>query len=118
LAPNVKNLKRNIANLYSINLFQASDARFSGPKSDFVQSLQQLKKTGLVDSETNNVICVVTYTLNLAHPRAKFVEKMEKKKEVLTKVLHEHLGTDVPVVFVENEIEDLQKCDDWTLLPG
>jgi hypothetical protein len=68
--------------------------------------------------QTNNVICVVTYALSLANPKYKFVEKMEKKKEVLTKVLLDHLGTDVPVVFIENEIDDLDQCEEWTLLPG
>jgi hypothetical protein len=77
-----------------------------------------LKETGLVDLRNNNVICVVTHSLSLSTDQYEFIEKMEKKKAALTKVLLEHLETNVPVAFIENNIKNLEKCDDWTLLPG
>jgi hypothetical protein len=61
---------------------------------------------------------VVTHAVNVSTDRSEFIEKMEKKKAALAKVLLEHLETNVPVVFVENDIKHLKKCDDWTLLPG
>jgi hypothetical protein len=61
---------------------------------------------------------VVTHALNVSTDQSEFINKIEKKKEALTKVLLEHLGTNVPVVFIENDIKNLKKCDDWTLLPG
>jgi hypothetical protein len=72
----------------------------------------------LVDFKINNVICVVTHALYLSTDQTEFKAKMEKKKAALTKVLLEHLGTNVPVVFIENHHKKLQKLDDWTLLPG
>jgi hypothetical protein len=61
---------------------------------------------------------VVTYSLSLSTNKSEFIEKMEKKKAALTKVLLEHLETNVPVVFIENHIKNLEKFDEWTLLPG
>ena len=43
---------------------------------------------------------------------------MKKKKEGLSKVLLQHLGTDVPVEFIENEYKDLEQCGAWPLLQG
>ncbi len=43
---------------------------------------------------------------------------MEKKKAALTRVLLEHLEANIPVVFIDNNMKNLEKCDDWTLLPG
>jgi hypothetical protein len=54
----------------------------------------------------------------LSTDKSEFIEKMEKKKEVLTRLLLKHLETNVPVVFIENERKNLEHCDEWTLLPG
>jgi hypothetical protein len=61
---------------------------------------------------------VVTYSLSFSTNKSEFIEKMEKKKAALTKVLLEHLETNVPVVFIENHNKNLTKFDEWTLLPG
>jgi hypothetical protein len=61
---------------------------------------------------------VVTGAINFSSDKSEFIEKMEKKKAALTRVLFEHLKTNIPVVFIENDMKKLEKCDDWTLLPG
>ena len=72
----------------------------------------------MVDSKTNNVICVVTHAGSLSQNKTDFNNKMKKKKEGLSKVLLQHLRTDVPVEFIENEYKDLEQCGAWTLLLG
>ena len=72
----------------------------------------------MVDSKTNNVICVVTHAESLSWKKTEFIEKMKKKKEALSNVLLEHLGTNIPVAFIENDHQNLEQCGAWTLLPG
>ncbi len=61
---------------------------------------------------------MVTYARSLSPDKQEFIEEMETKKITLTEALNKHLGTNVPVAFVENHNKKLQKLDDWTLLPG
>jgi hypothetical protein len=61
---------------------------------------------------------VVTSATNFSTDKSEFIEKMEKKKAALTRVLLEHLEANIPVVFIDNNMKNLEKCDDWTLLPG
>ncbi len=68
--------------------------------------------------KNNNVICVVTNALNFSTTKAKFTIKMEAMKTELSEVLFEHLGTNAPIAFIENDTEELENCGDWTLLPG
>ena len=75
-------------------------------------------ETGLVDSKTNNVICIVTCALHLSNEKDEFIKKIKTKKEGLSKVLLKHLGTNVPVAFIENHDKNLEQMNDWTLLPG
>ncbi len=90
---------------------QATDMRFGGDNSLFVRSLKAVKRTGMVDTQRANVVAVITWASALSERKRK--AKEAKVKEILLRTLN----VDAPVVYVENDLEDLEVEGDFTRLP-
>ncbi len=99
----------------------ATDKRVKGANSNFSQCLRGIKLLEVVDTNHPNLVVVLTSCCSIGHKNIKkWEENMHEKKKLISTVVYEVLGILVPVVLIENNIDehDLRKDGDFTLLPN
>ena len=97
-------------------VISVNDNRMGDLNSQFAKMLRMLSKLKIIDKVRPNVVIVVTHTTSL-RPASKFSEKKKRKFELVNNLARLYFGVSFPIVFIENEHEDLQIFGDWTLLP-
>ena len=123
-------LKQDACNLNSIKTFfngiipnlvlvlvKSTDNRIAGKNKCLAKSMKFLKASGLVDTEHQNVVAVVTWSTSLGEREVKYTKNIKDKKKIVNQAIFEVLGMDVPVVAIENEFKYLKKDGEFTVLP-
>ena len=111
-----KHMKGSMPNLVLI-LIQATDTRIQGENSNLAKSLRCLKSLKLIDTKFPNVVAVLTWSTALGEKKTKYTKNISRKKEIVKDTIFEFLNVQVPVVALENDLEDLDKDGDFTVLP-
>ena len=111
-------LKGFFPNLVFI-LISAADARLEGPCSDLTRSLKSLSQLNLVDRQHPNVIGIITRADFLGKRMPRWKTNFDQTCEIFRNAVFEYLEvppTFVPIVPIDNDLEDREREDDWTLL--
>ena len=98
-------------------LIQATDTRIQGPNSNLAKSLRCLRELKLIDTKRPNVVAIITWTCSLGESKAKFSKNIDKKVQVVRQTVFQFLEVNAPVVALENDLEDLERDGDYTVLP-
>ena len=94
-----------------------NDKRMGDLNSQFAKMLRMLSKLSVIDKVRPNVVIVLTHAMSI-RPLTRFSEYMKKKFELVDNLARLYFGVSFPIVFIDNEREDLEICGDWTLLPN
>ena len=97
-------------------IVNADDKRLGDLNSQFAKMLRMLSKFKIVDKVRPNVVIVLTHAMSI-RPHSKYLEKINKKLEFVDYMTRLYFGLSFPIVFIDNELEDLESHGDWTLLP-
>ena len=102
-------------------VISANEHRMIGKNSKLANTLRALKELGVVDRNYPNVVAVLTFCCSVSYYNlAKWEETMKRKKDEISRSIHEAFGIEAPVVLLENDREsnDLENDNDFTLLPN
>ena len=104
-------------------LVNADDTRIKGKNSDLLKALRLIKKFDLVDPKYPNVVTVLTKACSIPFGKPqRWSEKINERKEIVSKIVSEALKVTAPVVALENHYDednhDLDICGDYTRLPN
>ena len=102
-------------------VISANEHRMIGKNSKLANTLRALKELGVVDRNHPNVVAVLTFCCSVSYYNlTKWEETMKRKKDEISRSIHEAFGIEAPVVLLENDREsnDLENDDDFTLLPN
>ena len=98
---------------------KSTDNRIDGPQSTFTKNLRTLASLKLIDVKKPNLVIVITHAAAISAGKRKWTEKSNKIADIFQRIVKDTLEFKPPVVFIENEIEDLESDSDQkgTLLP-
>ena len=111
-----KHIKGCKPNLVLI-LIQATDTRIQGENSNLAKSLRCLNSLKLIDTKSPNVVAVLTWSTAMGERKNKYTANVARKIKIVKDTISEFLNVNAPVVAIENDVEDLKKDGEFTILP-